>query len=85
MPLPTASIEAGGRSPPNQGKAIGDPFPIEWNSKKRIVGQLEEEAGPCPDLVFLILEVRRTSWPHMQKDSLEVKEGDVKGCSTPFQ
>ena len=56
MPLPTAVIEAGGRFPSHQGKAIGEPFPIEWNSQKRIMGQLEEEAGPCPDHVFPFLK-----------------------------
>ena len=31
----------------------------------RIAGQLRQEAGPCPDHIYLILEVRRPPQPHM--------------------
>ena len=36
-------------SPSTQGKATGDSFPVDRNSKTRIAEQLREEAGPCPD------------------------------------
>ena len=45
-------------APHPQGKAIGDSFPVDRNSKRRIVGQLRQEAGPCTDHVFLFLKVR---------------------------
>ena len=37
---------------------MGDLFLVDQNSEMSIVGQLSEEAGPCPDHVFLILQVR---------------------------
>ena len=45
-------------SPP-QGKATGDSFTTDQNSKTRIAGYLREKAGPSPDYIFLILKVRR--------------------------
>ena len=45
--------------PHTQHKAIGDSFPVDQNSKVRIAGQLRLEAGPCPDHIFLVLEVMR--------------------------
>ena len=58
------------------GRAIGDSFPMDWNSKTKAAGQLREEAGPYPGHVFLILEVKRPPQPHMcRKGSFEVKEG----------
>ena len=44
--------------PSSQGKTIGDSFLIYQNSKRRIAGQLREEARPCPDHIILILEVK---------------------------
>ena len=38
-----------------QGKAVGNSFPIDQNSKMRIAGQLREEAGACPDTVLIML------------------------------
>jgi len=52
---------------PTQGKAIGDWFPVDWNSKVRKAGQLREETGPLPDHVFLTLEVKRPPRPHMRR------------------
>ena len=54
-------FEAGGKCPPLplQGKAIEDSFPVDQNSKMGTTGQVREGAGPCPDYIFLILEVRR--------------------------
>ena len=43
----------------SQGKAIGDSFSVDQNPKMRTTGELEEEAGPSPDHIFLILAVRR--------------------------
>ena len=51
---------------PSQGKAIGDWFPVDWNSKVRKAGQLREETGPLPNHVFLTLEVKRPPRPHMR-------------------
>ena len=45
--------------PRSQGKAIGDSFPVDQNSKMRTTGELGEQAGPSPDHTFLILAVRR--------------------------
>ena len=53
--------------PTPQDKAIGDSFPIAKNSKIRRAGQLREKAGPSPDHIFLVLEVRRPPWPHMRR------------------
>ena len=50
-----------------QGKVIGDSFPEDQKSKMRKAGQLREEAGPCPDHVFLIPEVWRCLQPHMHR------------------
>ena len=61
-----------------QGKVIGDSLSKDQNSKIRIAGQIREETGPCPDHIFLILEVRRPPQPYMhRKGSLEVKRGAV--------
>ena len=46
-------------APAPPSKVIGDIFPVNWNSKTRISGQLREEVEPCPGHVFLIFEVRR--------------------------
>ena len=57
-----------------QGKAIGDSFSIDRNSKTRIAGQLRDEGGPCTDHIFLIPKVRRPPQPHTHKKcSLEAK------------
>ena len=40
-------------------KTIGDSFPVDHYSKRRIVGQSREEVGLRPDYIFLILEVKR--------------------------
>ena len=57
-----------------QGKAIGDSFYIDGNSKTRIAGQLREAAGPCTGHIFLVSKVRRPSRPHMGRTgSLEAK------------
>ena len=48
---------------PLQGKVIEDSFPMDQNCKLRTAGQLREETGPCPDHIFLLLEVRRSSQP----------------------
>ena len=39
--------------------ASEDLFPVDQNSKMRLTGQVREGAGPCPDHMFLILELRR--------------------------
>ena len=44
---------------PLQGKMIEDPLPVDENSKMRPERQLRQEAGPCPDLIFPILKIRR--------------------------
>ena len=63
-----------------QGKAIGDSFYIDGNSKTRIAGQLREEAGPCTDHIFLVSKVRRPSGPHMGRaGSLEAKRESCQG------
>ena len=54
-------------TPPTQGKATGDSFSIDWNSKTRIAGHLREEAGPCTDHIFLVPKVRRPPWPYMRR------------------
>ena len=71
MFLPTLKQEVDSCPPPlphcpSQGKAIGDWFPVDWNSKVRKAGQLREETGPLPDHVFLTLEVKRPPRPHMR-------------------
>ena len=71
----TGDIEAAGRSPISQGKAIGDSFPVDRDSKTRITGQLGEEAGLCPDHIFLIFEVRRPAQPHMHRRLLGGQTG----------
>lgn len=52
------SCEVGSSCPLSPGKVMGDSFLVDQNSEMRIVGQLSEEAGPCPDHAFLVLEVR---------------------------
>lgn len=42
-----------------QDKVVGDSFSMDQKSKMTIAGQLSKEAGPCPDHVFILLEVRR--------------------------
>ena len=51
-------LRQGVDSPP-PGKANGDSFPVDWNARTRIAGQLRQEAGPCRDNIFLFLQVRR--------------------------
>ena len=64
---PTASVEVrreiGG---PSRG-AIGDSFSVDQNSKTRIAEQLREEAGPCPDYIFLFSESGDHPTMHAQK------------------
>ena len=50
-----------------QGKAIGDSFYIDRNSKTRTAGQLREEAGPDSDHILLLSEVRRPPGPYMHR------------------
>ena len=59
-------VDALSPSPPPQGKVTRHSFPVDWNSKMRPAEQLREEAGPCPDHIFLILKVRRPPEPHMK-------------------
>lgn len=40
--------------PPSQGKAVGDPRPVDINSKMRLAEQLRQEAGPRPGDLFLL-------------------------------
>ena len=47
----------GSRQMGPQGKAIGDSFSVDQNSKTKIARWLEEKAGPCTDHVFLVTEV----------------------------
>ena len=42
--------------PPLQGKAVRDSFPMDWNSKMRIAGQLRDEAGPSQTTYFSFLK-----------------------------
>ena len=83
---PTAQdgLEAGGRRPPPPpGKPIGDSFPVDRNSKMRITGQLNQEAGPCPDHVYLIPKSGELPGNTCREKLLEGQSGsDVKGCST---
>ena len=58
--LPTSDWGKRQIPPLHHGKATGDSFSADWNSKTRIAEQLREEAGPCPDPLFLVLEGRRT-------------------------
>ena len=47
---------------------------MDQNSQDQNSTQLREKAGPCPDHIFLILEVTRPPRPHMRrKGSLEAK------------
>ena len=41
---------------PGKSTGVGCHFLLQ---KRRVAGQLREEAGPCPDHIFCILEVRR--------------------------
>ena len=76
--------EAGGPPPTCQGKAIGDSFPMDWNSKMRLAGQLRQEAGPWPDPIPLIPEVKRPPWQHMHiKGSLEAT-GELCSRDVPY-
>ena len=70
---------------PSQDKVIGDSFPTNWHSKMRVEGQLREEAGPCPDHIFLILEVRRSPQLHICRNTpWKPKESIVKRYSLPI-
>ena len=76
------SQEADGNTP-LKGKAIGNSFCIDWNSKP-IAGQLNEEAEPWPDHTFLILDIRRSPWAHMhRKGPLEAKGELCQGIFYP--
>lgn len=49
-------------------------------AKKRIAGQLREEARPCSDHVFLVPGVQETLLTTLaEKGSLEVKGGIMSG------
>ena len=52
-------FEAGSVWTPTQHKVIGDPFPVDWNSKTRIAGQLKGEGGLCSDHIVHVPKVRR--------------------------
>ena len=74
--------EADGNTP-LKGKAIGISFPIDWNSKP-ISGQLNEEARPWPDHIFLVLDIRRPLWAHIHsKGPLEAKGELCQGVFYP--
>ena len=78
--------EAGDRQAP-QGKAVGDSFSIDQNSKIRIAGQLREEAGPCPDYMFLFSASGDCpDHTYTEKAPWRPKRSHVKRCSTqmPF-
>ena len=65
-------------------KAVGDSFCLDRNSKMRAAGQSREEAGPCPDHISLIPEVRGPPQSHMRrKGSLEVKGELCQGMLYP--
>ena len=66
-------------SPPSltHGKAIGDSFCMDQNSKTRIAGQLREKNGLSPDHIFLIPEVRRPPWPHVHRKGHWRSKGEV--------
>ena len=74
--------------PPPQGKAIEDSFSGDQNSTWRTAGQVREEAVPCPDHIFPILEVRRLPSYIRAKGFCGGQKGsDDKRCSTfrPFR
>ena len=78
--------EAGDRRAP-QGKAVGDSFSVDQNSKIRIAGQLREEAGPCLDYMFLFSESGDCpDHTCTEKAPWRPKRSHVKRCSTqmPF-
>ena len=50
-----------------RGKAVGNSFLMERNSKMRMAGQLRKTARPCSDHIFLTFEVRRLPPPHMHR------------------
>ena len=67
-----------------QGKAMGDSFSVDQNTKTKIAGWLGGKVGPCTDHIFLITEVRRPPQPHMcRKGSLETKEGAMSRDDLP--
>ena len=69
---------------PTHGKAIGDSFCMDQNSKTRIAGQLGGEEWTFLRPHISHSQSQETSLTtRAQKGSLEIKEGgDVKGCST---
>ena len=68
---------------PRQGKTIEHSFLVDQNSKMRTAGQLKEKAGPCPDHMLLIPEVRRPPNHTCADRFLAGQRGSgVKVCST---
>ena len=65
-----------------RGKVIGDPFPVNWNPKMRIEGQLREEVGPCHPCYSPSQETSLTTC--VQKGSLEVKGGVMSRDALPI-
>ena len=65
-----------------QGKAIGDSFHKDRNSKTSIVGQLREEAGSYPDTDFLFSQSRELpDHSSAEKVPWRSKRSYVEGCS----
>ena len=68
-----------------QGKAIGDSFHKDRNSKTSIVGQLREEAGSYPDTDFLFSQSRELpDHSSAEKVPWRSKRSYVEGCSLPM-
>ena len=61
--------------PTTQGKAIGESFPVNQNSKTRATGKLREEAEHCPDHIFFSPLSQETylTTHRSRKGSLEAK------------
>ena len=67
-----------------QGKAMGDSFSVDQNTKTKIAGWLGGKVGPCTDHIFLIPKVRRPPQPHTHKKcSLEAKGELCQGVFYP--
>lgn len=52
----------------------GDSFPMDQNFKKRIAEPLREEAGPCQDHIFFILQTGNLSDYIHTESSLEFED-----------
>ena len=66
-------------------KAMGDSFYLDRNSKMRAARQSREEAGPCPDHISLLPEVRRPPQSHTRrKGSSEVRGELCQGMLYPY-